>query len=124
MPPSGYAHREANAIAAFLRSCSSALEAEAKRDGLLCIVALERECRDIDALLATQAPSKPSIAVLDLTRAFYSDVASLLRESPDSSFVLCVEIALGKITQDILEIHVPPGLHLQIVKKLKDNLTV
>lgn len=121
MPPSGYEAREADAIVKFLRSCSEALEAEARRDGVAHDTALNRECRDIAALLEAEAPGECSVAVLHLTSSFYKRVAELMACAGINSYASCVDAALHEIRRGILDIHVPPGLHLRSRNKTVES---
>lgn len=108
MPPSGYNLTQADAIVAFLRSCSEALKNEASERNELITNALTREIENIERHLLTATTSPIQKHVLDLTSSFYADV--LRRVQYCSSFSRAVRETLAEINCDIRAIHVDePG---------------
>jgi hypothetical protein len=106
MPPSGYSSQQADALGAFLRSCSFDLEREAIEFGFTYSERLEKEIADISSYLESGAQlTLAQKAVLQLTSDFYSGVKRFSPVSPDE-FRAAVGEALKEVTRGVLAIHI------------------
>jgi hypothetical protein len=106
MPPSGYDRSQAEFIVGFLSSCADALEKESAALGVSTSAGLRRECADIAGFIETGDLTPAAIAVLDLTRAFYSGVAG---NSPEVDYQSAVSIELDRVRSAIADIHIAPS---------------
>jgi hypothetical protein len=104
MPPSGYSSNQSSYITDFLGSCMVALILE-NRGIRTPEAALAREIEHIDRDLRETKRSAIETKVLELTRAFYSEISKTepqnYEELQDTS-----DAHLKQIDKDILAIHV------------------
>ena len=77
MPPSGYSRGQARYIDSFLRSCASALHAEAMANGESLLDALDRELADIARYSQKERITPAQLATIKLTSCFYGKVRRL-----------------------------------------------
>ena len=108
MPPSGYSAEQSQSIVEFLRSCASALEAEAAELRQPLTQALCRERDDVDRVLPSTGQEPFAGHVLRLTRDFYARVAEAAPVSAETYWNV-VESVLEEVGRAILAVHVPPS---------------
>lgn len=104
MPPSGYDMTQADAIVAFLASCSKALKQESIQRSETLEQSLDREILGIDRFIANERPSALQESVLKLTGAFYRTVRE--RMAAHEHFDDAVSAGLAITSADIRKIHV------------------
>jgi hypothetical protein len=105
MPPSGYNKIQVEALADFLRSCSQALSEEAFENSETYSEAIERECLSIRGELSRKSSTDFQARVLQLTLAFYTQLASTRIET-SSDYQIEVEKALKNFSLEIEGIHI------------------
>lgn len=105
MPPSGYSHRQAETLTAFLESCAEALEAEATDRREPIAAALSREVSDIAGYEGGPTVSGAQSSVLRFTRDFYERLAAR-EDISEATLTAGVDDVLSEIRREILEIKI------------------
>tara|TARA_B100000965_G_scaffold243741_2_gene204556 strand:+ start:223 stop:555 length:333 start_codon:yes stop_codon:yes gene_type:complete len=105
MPPSGYNLKQSNHVVGFLESCSQELDRECREFGRSHRDGLAKEISDIERYCEEEELSPATIAVLQLTRAFYVDVQALAPADSDA-FTAAVVRALDRVRQGVLGVKI------------------